>query len=151
MTTGLHPGSEVKAGTVLELWLQRSPGRANMVLNTKVTKRIVRTPAKRVWPVGCPLGRSTLPLDYLSLLLGKQWLGTDKSTSQEIPSGDGPNGSQSAGRGGGPALPAARVLGEELQNNPIQLAKYKHPSLNHRGQVKSRKPESSTQETSKPA
>lgn len=69
MTTGLHPGSEVRAGTVLEPWLQRSPGCPNMVLNPKVTKRIVRTPAKRVWPAVCPLERSTLPLDYLSLYL----------------------------------------------------------------------------------
>ena len=105
-----------------------------MVLNPKVTEGLAGSMSSRkvYTATGLPVS-----------LLGKQW--------HQIPRGDGPNGSQSAGRGGGPALPAARVLGEELQNNPTQLAKYKHPSLNHREQVKSRKPESSMQETSKPA
>lgn len=93
MTTGLHPGSEVRAGTVLELWPQRSPGHPKMVLNLKVTKKTVRTPAKRVWPAVYPLVYTATGLPVS--LLGKQWLGTDKSTCQQIPSGDGPRGRQS--------------------------------------------------------
>lgn len=104
-----------------------------------------------MWPAACPLGRPALPLEYLSRL------GKDKRTSQQIPNGDGqtPNQWQSAGRGGSPALPATKVLGagggKSYRNDPTLLAKYKHSRLNHRGQVTSRQPHCSVQETSNPA